>query len=71
MQLWGYDWGGYSNAPKLTPPDDRGGMTLSDVTVKQAKPKTKAYKSADGGGLFLLATAAGESGGVISTTPDE
>lgn len=46
-------------------------MTLSDVTVKQAKPKTKAYKSADGGGLFLLATAAGESGGVISTTPDE
>jgi hypothetical protein len=29
-------------------------MALTAPAVKEAKPKEKAYKLADGGGLFLL-----------------
>src|ERR1700735_1382207 len=34
-------------------------MSLSDVKVRNAKPRTKPYKIADGEGLFLLVTPAG------------
>lgn len=34
-------------------------MTLSDVSVRQSKPRAKPYKLADGGGLFLYVTTAG------------
>ena len=29
-------------------------MALSEFTISKAKPQEKAYKLADGGGLFLL-----------------
>ena len=29
-------------------------MKLTDIKIKNAKPKVKQYKMADGGGLFLL-----------------
>ncbi len=32
---------------------------LSDIQVRTAKSKDKAYKLADGGGLFLLVTPIG------------
>lgn len=35
-------------------------MKLTATTVKQAKPKDKQYKMADGNGLFLLVTAKGQ-----------
>jgi len=35
-------------------------MTLSDVTVRQAKPKDRPYKLADGSGLYLLVNRAGK-----------
>ena len=31
-------------------------MTLTDMSVKSAKPASKPYKLADGGGLYLLVT---------------
>src|SRR5260370_26439437 len=34
-------------------------MSLSDARVRNAKPRTKPYKIADGEGLFLLVTPAG------------
>ena len=34
-------------------------VSLTDIQVLKAKPKDKAYKLADGGGLFLLATPTG------------
>lgn len=34
-------------------------MALSDTAARQAKPRAKAYKLADGGGLFLYVTPAG------------
>lgn len=34
-------------------------VPLSDIQVSRAKPKDKQYKLADGGGLFLLVSAAG------------
>ncbi len=34
-------------------------MSLSDAKVRNAKPKLKPYKIADGEGLFLLVTPAG------------
>jgi len=34
-------------------------MSLSDVKVRNAKPRTKPYKIADGEGLFLLVTPSG------------
>src|SRR4051812_16128713 len=34
-------------------------MALTDVTVRNAKPAGKAYKLADGGGLYLLVTPSG------------
>ncbi len=33
---------------------------LADTTVKNAKPKTKPYKLADGGGMYLLITPKGQ-----------
>ncbi len=33
--------------------------SLSDATVRNAKPKSKPYKIADGEGLFLLVTPSG------------
>ena len=38
--------------PKLAAP-------LSDIKVRTAKPKEKAYKLADGGGLYLLINPGG------------
>ena len=35
-------------------------MKLSDVAVRQAKPKEKPYKLADGTGLYLLVNQAGK-----------
>ncbi|WP_413457621.1 tyrosine-type recombinase/integrase [Herbaspirillum huttiense] len=35
---------------------------LKDLQVKNAKPKDKPYKLADGGGLYLLVTPAGGKG---------
>ena len=32
---------------------------LTDTVIRKAKPKAKAYKLADGGGLFLLVVPAG------------
>lgn len=41
-------------------------LPLTDLQVKNAKPKDKPYKLTDGGGLYLLITpAAGSSGGLI------
>lgn len=34
-------------------------MALTDLSVKRAKPESKPYKLADGGGLYLHVTAAG------------
>lgn len=34
-------------------------MPLTDVRIRQAKPAAKAYKLADGGGLYLLVSPAG------------
>jgi hypothetical protein len=34
-------------------------MSLSEAKIRNAKPKVKPYKLADGEGLFLLVTAAG------------
>lgn len=34
-------------------------MALTDTAIKNAKPKAKAFKLADGGGLFALVTPAG------------
>ena len=34
-------------------------MALTDIQVKTAKPKDKAYKLSDAGGLHLFVTAAG------------
>ncbi len=45
-----------------TPPDERlypMPMSLSDAKVRNAKPRTKPYKIADGEGLFLLIMPSG------------
>lgn len=34
-------------------------MPLTDIKVKTAKPKDKAYKLTDGGGMYLLNNANG------------
>jgi hypothetical protein len=34
-------------------------MALSDVAVRNAKPREKEYKLSDSGGLYLLITPAG------------
>lgn len=34
-------------------------MPLTDVSIRNARPRDKAYKLTDGGGMFLLITAAG------------
>jgi hypothetical protein len=34
-------------------------MALTDISIKSAKPACKAYKLADGGGLYLLVTPTG------------
>jgi hypothetical protein len=34
-------------------------MTLTDTAIRNAKPRGKEYKLADGGGLYLLVTRAG------------
>lgn len=34
-------------------------MALTDTTIRNAKPRDRDYKLADGGGLYLLVTAAG------------
>jgi hypothetical protein len=34
-------------------------MKLKDIALKSAKPKDKAYKLFDGGGLYLEVTPAG------------
>ena len=34
-------------------------MALTDVAIRNAKPRAKAFKMADGGGMFLLVTPAG------------
>ncbi len=41
-------------------------MPLTDTALRNAKPQTKPYKLADGGGLFLLVQPSGVSGGAIS-----
>ena len=33
---------------------------LADTTIKNAKPKAKPYKLADGGGMYLLVTPKGQ-----------
>jgi hypothetical protein len=52
------------NSLKLTVSDgiktDRGGAMLSDLAVRKAAPRGKPYKLSDGGGLYLLVTAAGQ-----------
>ena len=39
---------------------DRGGTMLTDLAVRKATPRDKAYKLSDGGGLYLLVTKAGQ-----------
>ncbi len=34
-------------------------MALTDTTIRNAKPRERDYKLADGGGLYLLVTPAG------------
>ena len=34
-------------------------MALTDVAIKNAKPRAKPYKLGDGGGLFLLVQPSG------------
>ncbi|WP_419825661.1 Arm DNA-binding domain-containing protein [Sphingomonas sp.] len=36
------------------------GKALTDTAVRAVKPKDRDYKLADGGGLYLLVTSAGE-----------
>jgi hypothetical protein len=33
---------------------------LTDITARQAKPKNKAYKISDSGGLYLLVNSIGK-----------
>jgi hypothetical protein len=35
-------------------------LPLTDTRIRQLKSEPKAYKVADGGGLFLLVTASGD-----------
>jgi len=41
-------------------------MTLTDMRIRYAKPKTKAYKLSDGGGMYLLHVAEAKS--VLAST---
>jgi hypothetical protein len=34
-------------------------MSLTDIQIRSAKPKAKAYKLSDGGGMYLLVTPQG------------
>lgn len=34
-------------------------MALTDIAVRNAKPRDREYKLADGGGLYLLVTPSG------------
>ena len=34
-------------------------MALTDISIKNAKPRERDYKLADGGGLYLLVTVSG------------
>jgi hypothetical protein len=34
-------------------------MALTDIAIRNSKPRERAYKLADGGGLYLLVTPAG------------
>jgi hypothetical protein len=34
-------------------------MALTDISIKNAKPRERDYKLADGGGLYLLITVSG------------
>src|SRR6476660_4702714 len=36
-------------------------MTLTDTRIRNAKPKSQAYKLSDGGGMYLLVTPKGAS----------
>jgi hypothetical protein len=45
-------------------------MKLTDQTCKTAKPKEKAYKLADGGGLYLEITPSGGKGFVTHALPE-
>ena len=38
-------------------------MPLTDLKIKQAKPKEKSYKIADERGLYIEIAPAGENGG--------
>ena len=51
--IWGYIWGYIVEGKNKIPPKVPE-MPLSDVKIKNAKPGTKPYKLADGGGMYLL-----------------
>ncbi|WP_235890315.1 Arm DNA-binding domain-containing protein [Sandaracinobacter neustonicus] len=72
--LWGYDWG-YPAARPIRYPHGWGYLgvyalerlgnilALTDVLIRNVKTGAEAKKLADGGGLFLLVTAAGANCG--------
>jgi hypothetical protein len=43
----------------FSPAGEQNAMALTDVAVRSRKPLAKAYKVADGGGLYLLVTPTG------------
>lgn len=53
---WGQHWGQAGNGPQNLPPalfKMATTNTLSDVTIRKAKPGEKPRKLSDGGGLYL------------------
>ena len=56
--LTGYHQRRESAMPKKIPP-------LSDIQLKNAKPKAVDYKISDGGGMFLLVTSNGNEAPLI------
>jgi len=61
--IGGGNFGGNCSPPKCaTPKMPKITEPLKDLQVKNAKPKDKPYKLADGGGLYLLVTPTGGKG---------
>jgi Arm DNA-binding domain len=53
--IWGHIWGHIADQESEMPPD----MPLTDIKIRSAKPRDKAYKLFDGGGLYLEVTPTG------------
>ena len=52
--MWGHNWGHRALNYSRMPP-----MPLTDVAIRALKPKDKAYRVFDGGGLYLEVAPSG------------